>query len=140
MMPSTIMVNPIQYVGLWNWRTKNCQIRQNLNSPTQAGAMRCRHTDVSVATDKELPRCDSWGGQAYWRGPDAQGADALGGNERRAYWIGPIGTHNQRRPPGAQHAVADGHPAPSGDFPVSEGRWVHDEQVVTMSDMDRRRE
>src|SRR6476620_4401188 len=61
MMPSTIMVNPIQYVGLWNWRTKNCQIRQNLNSPTQAGAMRFRHTDVSVATDKELPRCDSWG-------------------------------------------------------------------------------
>ena len=25
--------------------------------------MRFRHTDVSVATDKELPRCDSWGGR-----------------------------------------------------------------------------
>jgi hypothetical protein len=64
----------------------------------------------------------------------------LGGNERRAYWIGPIGTHNQRRPPGGQYAVADGHPAPSGDSPVPEGRWVHDEQVVTMIDMNRRRE
>jgi len=46
--------------------------------------------------------------------------------------------HNQRRPPGGQYAVADGLPAPSGGSPVSEGRWVHDEQVVTTIDMRRR--
>ena len=30
--------------------------------------------------------------------------------------------------------------APSGGSPVSEGRWVHDEQVATMINMNRRRE
>ena len=34
----------------------------------------------------------------------------------------------------------DGRPAPSGGSPVSEGRWVHDEQVATMIDMNRLRE
>jgi hypothetical protein len=34
----------------------------------------------------------------------------------------------------------DGHPAPSGGSPVPEGRWVHDEQVATMIDMNRLRE
>src|SRR6476619_1405324 len=44
------------------------------------------------------------------------------------------GTHDQPRPPGAQHGVADGRPAPSGGSPVSEGGWVRDEQVATMID------
>jgi endonuclease YncB( thermonuclease family) len=39
---------------------------------------------------------------------------------------------------GTQYAVADGHPAPSGGSPVSEGGWVRDEQVATMIDMRRR--
>jgi hypothetical protein len=31
-----------------------------------------------------------------------------------------------------QYAVADGHPAPSGGSPVSEERWVHDEDVASI--------
>jgi hypothetical protein len=46
------MVNPIRYVGLWNWRTKNWQIRQNSNSPAKGWRDRFRHGDVSVATDE----------------------------------------------------------------------------------------
>jgi hypothetical protein len=38
----------------------------------------------------------------------------------------------------AASTPADGHPAPSGGSPVSEGRWVRDEQVATMIDMRRR--
>ncbi len=34
----------------------------------------------------------------------------------------------------------DGRPATSGGSPVSEGRWVHDEQVARMIDMNRLRE
>ena len=34
----------------------------------------------------------------------------------------------------------DGRPAPSAGSPVSEGRWVHDEQVATMIGMSRLRE
>jgi hypothetical protein len=34
----------------------------------------------------------------------------------------------------------DGRPAPSGGSPVSEGWWVHDDQVAPMIDMNRLRE
>ena len=34
----------------------------------------------------------------------------------------------------------DGRPAPSGDSPVSEGWWVHDDQVAPMINMNRLRE
>jgi hypothetical protein len=34
----------------------------------------------------------------------------------------------------------DGRPAPLGGSPVSEGRWVHDDQVATMIDMNRLRD
>jgi hypothetical protein len=37
------------------------------------------------------------------------------------------GTHDQPRPPGAQYAVTDGHPAPSGGSPVSGGRYWRDD-------------
>ena len=34
----------------------------------------------------------------------------------------------------------DGRPAPSGGSPVSEGRWVHDEEVAPMINMTTLRE
>jgi hypothetical protein len=34
----------------------------------------------------------------------------------------------------------DGRPATSGGSPVSEGRWVHDEQAATIIGMNRLRE
>jgi len=48
-MPSTIMVDPIRYVGFWNWRTSNCQVPQNPNVLSDRPIRRFRHNDVSLA-------------------------------------------------------------------------------------------
>jgi hypothetical protein len=35
--------------GFWNWRTRNCQIRQNPNAPSDRPIRRFRHGDVCTA-------------------------------------------------------------------------------------------
>jgi len=43
------MVDPIRYVGFWNWRTSNCQVPQNPNVLSDRPIRGFRHNDVSTA-------------------------------------------------------------------------------------------
>jgi hypothetical protein len=44
------MVNPIRYVGLWNWRTKELPNPSKFKLSREGWRDRFHHSDVSVAT------------------------------------------------------------------------------------------